>query len=119
MEDGRQKRLSFTPQTLGCSVYFSRDEVEQRAIESHPWFGDKVFLRETIDEEKMAEEARKKEEQNTKKAESDIVTHKVTSLSDAKDYLAERFGISRSRLRTKAAIMSSAKEHGVILEGLD
>lgn len=119
MEDGRQKRLSFTPQTLGGSVYFSRDEVEQRAIESHPWFGDKVFLREAIDEEKMAEEARKKEEQNTKKAESDIVTHKVTSLSDAKDYLAERFGISRSRLRTKAAIMSSAKEHGVILEGLD
>lgn len=43
---------------------------------------------------------------------------KVTDLQDAKDYLAEKFGISRTLLRSKEAIMAKAKANGLEFEGI-
>ena len=91
-------RIVFEGKTMGSSIYMTRDPKVQKAIESHYWFNDKFFLVESIDEKK---------------------THVVTDVEDAKDYLAETFGVSRSKMKTKEDILAIAKEKGVELEGLE
>ena len=98
MVGDERMRIVFEGKTMGNSVYMTRDPKVQKAIESHYWFNDKFFLVESVDEKK---------------------THVVTDVEDAKDYLAETFGVSRSKMKTKEDILAIAKEKGVELEGLE
>ena len=120
MVGNERVRVVFEGKTMGCSIYGTRDEKLQKAIESHYWFKDKFFLVEAVDEKKEAAEAKKRAAANTKKkAAEEKKTHIVTDFEDARDYLAETFGVSRSKLKTKEDILSIAKEKGVELEGLE
>lgn len=120
MVGNERVRVVFEGKTMGCSIYGTRDEKLQKAIESHYWFKDKFFLVEAVDEKKEAAEAKKREAAKTKKkAAEEKKTHIVTDFEDARDYLAETFGVSRSKLKTKEDILSIAKEKGVELEGLE
>lgn len=113
-------RVVFEGKTMGCSIYGTREEKLQKAIESHYWFNDKFFLVEAVDEKKEAAEAKKRAASKTKKkAAEEKKTHIVTDFEDARDYLAETFGVSRSKLKTKEDILAIAKEKGVELEGLE
>ena len=108
----KRKRVSFTSKSGdNGSVYFSSDELEQKGIERHPWFGDKVMLRESVDEKEIAAEAEQDQ--------GDKAVHHVDSPNEAKDYLAEKYGISRTKMKSLSAILSIAKECGVTFEGLD
>ena len=69
-------------------------------------------LFEVLSDNKSSEVAKKKAAEEKK-------THIVTDFEDARDYLAETFGVSRSKLKTKEDILSIAKENGVELEGLE
>lgn len=120
MVGNERVRVVFEGKTMGCSIYGTRDEKLQKAIESHYWFNDKFFLKEAVDEKKEAAEAKKRAAAKTKKkAAEEKKTHIVTDFEDARDYLAETFGVSRSKLKTKEDILSIAKEKGVKLEGLE
>lgn len=120
MVGNERVRVVFEGRTMGCSIYGTRDEKLQKAIESHYWFNDKFFLVETVDEKKEAAEAKKRAAAKTKKkAAEEKKTHIVTDFEDARDYLAETFGVSRSKLKTKEDILAIAKEKGVELEGLE
>lgn len=120
MVGNERVRVVFEGKTMGCSIYGTRDEKLQKAIESHYWFNDKFFLVEAVDEKKEAAEAKKRAVAKTKKkAAEEKKTHIVTDFEDARDYLAETFGVSRSKLKTKEDILSIAKEKGVELEGLE
>lgn len=120
MVDNERVRVVFDGKTMGCSIYGTRDEKLQKAIESHYWFNDKFFLVEAVDEKKEAAEAKKRAAAKTKKkAAEEKKTHIVTDFEDARDYLAETFGVSRSKLKTKEDILSISKEKGVELEGLE
>lgn len=120
MVGNERVRVVFEGKTMGCSIYGTRDEKLQKAIESHYWFKDKFFLVEAVDEKKEAAEAKKRAAANTKKkAAEEKKTHIVTDFEDARDYLAETFGVSRSKLKTKEDILAIAKEKGVELEGLE
>lgn len=120
MVGNERVRVVFEGKTMGCSIYGTRDEKLQKAIESHYWFKDKFFLVEAVDEKKEAAEAKKRAATKTKKkAAEEKKTHIVTDFEDARDYLAETFGVSRSKLKTKEDILSIAKEKGVELEGLE
>ena len=120
MVDNERVRVVFDGKTMGCSIYGTRDEKLQKAIESHYWFNDKFFLVEAVDEKKEAAEAKKRAAAKTKKkAAEEKKTHIVTDFEDARDYLAETFGVSRSKLKTKEDILSIAKQKGVELEGLE
>lgn len=120
MVGNERVRVVFEGKTMGCSIYGTRDEKLQKAIESHYWFNDKFFLKEAVDEKKEAAEAKKRAAAKTKKKAADEKkTHIVTDFEDARDYLAETFGVSRSKLKTKEDILSIAKEKGVELEGLE
>ena len=112
MVGNERVRVVFEGKTMGCSIYGTRDEKLQKAIESHYWFKDKFFLVEAVDEKKEAAEAKKRAAEEKK-------THIVTDFEDARDYLAETFGVSRSKLKTKEDILSIAKEKGIELEGLE
>lgn len=120
MVGNERVRVVFEGKTMGCSIYGTRDEKLQKAIESHYWFNDKFFLVEAVDEKKEAAEAKKRAAVKTKKkAAEEKKTHIVTDFEDARDYLAETFGVSRSKLKTKEDILAIAKEKGVELEGLE
>lgn len=120
MVGNERVRVVFEGKTMGCSIYGTRDEKLQKAIESHYWFNDKFFLVEAVDEKKEAAEAKKRAASKTKKkAAEEKKTHIVTDFEDARDYLAETFGVSRSKLKTKEDILAIAKEKGVELEGLE
>ncbi len=120
MVGNERMRIVFEGKTMGSSVYMTRDPKVQKAIESHYWFKDKFFLVETIDEKKEAAEAKKKAAAKTKKKVADEKkTHVVADFEDAKDYLAETYGVSRSKMKTKEDILDIAKEKGVELEGLE
>ena len=120
MVGNERMRINFEGKTMGCSVYMTRDPKVQKAVESHYWFKDKFFLVETVDEKKEAAEVKKKAAVKTKKNVADEKkTHSVTDVEDAKDYLAETFGVSRSKMKTKEDILEIAKEKGVELEGLE
>ena len=120
MVGDERMRIVFEGKTMGCSVYMTRDLKVQKAIESHYWYKDKFFLAESVDEKKEAAEAKKKAAAKAKKKMTDEKkTHVVTDVEDAKDYLAETFGVSRSKMKTKEDILAIAKEKGVELEGLE
>ena len=120
MVGNERVRIVFEGKTTGSSVYMTRDPKLQKAIESHYWFNDKFFLAESVDEKKEAAEAKKKAAAKAKKKVADEKkTHVVTDVEDAKDYLAETFGVSRSKMKTKEDILAIAKEKGVELEGLE
>ena len=120
MVGDERMRIVFEGKTMGCSVYMTRDQKVQKAIESHYWYKDKFFLSESVDEKKEAAEAKKKAAANAKKKMADEKkTHVVTDVEDAKDYLAETFGVSRSKMKTKEDILAIAKEKCVELEGLE
>lgn len=120
MVGDERMRIVFEGKTMGSSVYMTRDPKVQKAIESHYWFNDKFFLAESIDEKKEAAEAKKKAADETKKKAADEKkTHIVTDIEDAKDYLAETYGVSRSKMKTKEDILAIAKEKGVELDGLE
>ena len=119
MVGNERVRIVFEGKTMGSSVYMTRDPKLQKAIESHYWFNDKFFLAESVDEKKEAAEAKKKAAAKTKKKADEKKTHIVTDVEDAKEYLAETFGVSRSKMKTKDDILAIAKEKGVELEGLE
>lgn len=120
MVGDERMRIVFEGKSTGSSFYMTRDPKVQKAIESHYWFKDKFFLVESIDEKKEAAEAKKKAAAKTKKKVADEKkTHVVTDVEDAKDYLAETYGVSRSKMKTKEDILAIAKEKGVELEGLE
>lgn len=113
------RRVVFEGQSHGGSIYQTRDAEVQKAIESHYWFNDKFFLTESVDEKKLEAEAKKKAAAKAKKKEDEQLTHIVEDVQEAKDYLAEKFGVSRSKMKTKEDILAVAREHDVVLEGLE
>lgn len=112
------RRIVFEGQSHGGSIYQTRDAEEQKAIEGHYWFNDKFFLTESVDEKKQEAEAKRKAAAKTKKKEEQL-THVVEDFGDAKDYLAEHFGVSRTKMKTKDDVLAFAKENNVVLEGLE
>ena len=58
------------------------------------------------------------EEDNTTEAEGNVTKITITCLDDAKDYLSEKFGISRTKLRSKKAIEEAAADNGIEFVGI-
>lgn len=122
---GRTVRVAFTPRTLGSSVYITDDEELQKAIEAHREYG-KLFVCDERRSEVMNEKAATvsqlggqedaEAEEAAEVAEPKVVS--VSSIQEAKDYLSDKFEISRSSLKSKDAVERAALEHGVVFEGL-
>ncbi len=108
---GKSVHVSFTALTGGGSVFYTEDEKLQKALERHSRYG-KIFRldRSFVDDEKTrVEEAKETKEQDVAGA----IVIKVASLDDAKAYLVETFGISRTKLRSKKQIEEAAAAYGI------
>lgn len=118
---GSTVRVAFTPRTLGSSVYMTDDEELQKAIESHREYG-KLFVCDERRSEAMAEKEAEVSQHDDPDAEAAEVAEPkivaVSSIQEAKDYLSDKFDISRSSLKSKDAVERAALEHGVVFEGL-
>ena len=112
------RHVVFSPMTGNSSVFYTNDGELQKAIEKHRHYGvlfseDKNYEREL---ERQAQQTNKPEE-----AEAEASKYKVVKVSDAdaaKSYLAENFGISRTKMKTIAQIQEAALSCGIEFEGI-
>lgn len=118
LPNGAHKHIKFLPRS-GGSVYYSSDESEQMALESHRSFG-KAFklMAEPAAAPMSAASVAKKAAAQAVSAEKKVSEIKVSDLAAAKDYLCDRFGLSRTKLRSQKAIEDAAKENGIVFIGI-
>lgn len=144
LKSGKSKHVSFLPMTGGGSVFRTADKDVQEALEKHYKFGKlfklvpdaapatktakKQVLKVVTDEQPAGEipdedqntgdEGTVEEYEDAENADG-LRTVAVTCLSDAKEYLADTYGISRTSLRSKAKIEEAAAANGIKFEGLE
>jgi hypothetical protein len=108
LPSGKSFHVSFLPVTGGGSMFVTSNENLQKAIEKHHKFGKlfKIDINYKDEPEVVVEEAAAVEE-------SKIKVMKMASLDDAKAYLADNFGISRTKLRSKKQIEDAAAANGI------
>jgi hypothetical protein len=111
LPSGKSVRVSFTPLTGGGSVYYTDDKDLQSALRRHPKYGH--LFKECEMPVVNAAPAPK-----PAKTPSDKETVSVTCLDDAKEYLVEKLGYSRTKLRSAKAIKDAAEKHGIVFEGI-
>lgn len=119
LDGGESMHLSFIALSNGGSI-FSTDSVElQNAIERHYRFGD-LFTLDHIEEPKNTSETANEEYTSVKESEDgNIQKIAVNDLGEAKNYLADTLGISRTSLRSLKTILEVAKANNIEFEGLD
>ena len=110
--------VSFSPRSDGSSVFSTDNEDVQKAIERHSRFGSlfRLYSSKSQDaQEKEAAGAKAEQAASRKSAPRKV---RVTDISSAKDYLADRFGVSRTLLRSAKSIREQATAHGIEFEGI-
>lgn len=113
LKNGKSAHISFTPLTGGGSMYKTADEDLQQALEKSAYFGSLFKVVEAVNMDEVAP-AKEVERVETRKAK--VV--KVSCLSDAKDYLANTYGVSRTNLKGKTSIVETAEGFGVEFDGI-
>lgn len=110
LPNGVHVHVAFEPLTGGGSVYYTNDENLQKALERHYQYG-KLYKGAEVEEPKEEEPVVEEPAAASKKV-------SMASLEDAKEYLIDRFGISRTKLRSKKQIMDAAEAHNIEFEGI-
>lgn len=119
LENGNSMHIAFTPISNGGSTYNTEVEVVQNALENHYRYNDLFVLDHVEDTNAPIEEPTQNTEEDPNQAEeSNIRKIRVSDIGEAKDYLAETFGVSRTSLRGQKAILEAAKANNIEFEGL-
>lgn len=119
LDGGESVHLSFIALSNGGSVFSTDSEELQNAIERHYRFGD-LFTLDHIEEPKNTSETANEEYTPVKESEDgNIQKITVNDLGEAKNYLADTLGISRTSLRGLKTILEVAKANNIEFEGLD
>lgn len=103
------KHITFEPDSSGYAYYSTDDEEEQKAIEAHQLF-NKMFV---VKDAPASVVAKKAAAVPVEKKEVE-----VTSAADAKQYLVDTFGISRTKIQSTADIKKYAEQNGVVFVGI-
>ena len=119
LDGGESVHLSFIALSNGGSVFSTDSEELQKAIERHYRFGD-LFTLDHIEEPKNTSETANEEYTSVKESEDgNIQKITVNDLGEAKNYLADTLGISRTSLRSLKTILEVAKANNIEFVGLD
>lgn len=113
LSNGKNKHIAFIPLSNGSSVFATDDADIQNALERHKRFDELFTLGKVVKEEPKKEEA--KEVVNNSNV---IRMVAVNDIGEAKDYLAENFGLNRTSLRSEKAIVAAAKANGIQFKGI-
>lgn len=116
LPENANRHIAFTPITGNGSVFYTNDGELQKAIEKHRHYGvlfseDQNYVRELERQALKANGSQKTEESKNK-------TIMVSDADAAKSYLADNFGISRTKLKTIAQIQEAALSCGIEFEGI-
>lgn len=116
LPNGKSAHISFAPKTGGGSVFYTEDKNIQDGLESHYRYGKLFRLEKSINNDS----AKKKENAKTKKEDKpELKEVTVSCADDAKDYLSENFGVSRTKLKSLAAINKAAEANGIKFVGME
>lgn len=119
LDGGESVHLSFIALSNGGSIFSTDSEELQNAIERHYRFGD-LFTLDHIEEPKNTSEIANEEYTSVKESEDgNIQKITVNDLGEAKNYLADTLGISRTSLRSLKTILEVAKANNIEFEGLE
>lgn len=119
LDGGESVHLSFIALSNGGSIFSTDSEELQNAIERHYRFGD-LFTLDHIEEPKNTSETANEEYTSVKESEDgNIQKITVNDLGEAKNYLADTLGISRTSLRSLKTILEVAKANNIEFEGLE
>lgn len=111
LPSGKSKHISFTPITAGGSIFYTTSKDDIAGLEGHPKYG-RLFVKKV--EAPAKKEATKKDKKNTPAP--TVVT--VACDEDAKIYLCEKFGFSRTKLKRREDIIAAAKNKNITFEGI-
>ena len=103
------RRIAFHATTNGRAYYITDDEELQKGIERHPWFKSKFYL-ESVEAASPQPSPAEREKGSDKK---ELVEMNFLTLADAKNYLADKFGVVRSNIKTQEAAISVGEANGV------
>lgn len=110
--NGVNRRINFNEITGTGSIYIPTSQEEADALEKHYLFGTNFKkIEEIIPDAVNSDDAQPKETSFTKV--------NVTCLDDAVDYIADNFGVSRTKMRGIKSLMLQAQEHGIEFVGLE
>lgn len=90
----------------------TEDEVDETEYET---------TEENAEDEATEDEATEENAEEVQEQEAPVATGKqihVTNLEDAKNYLADNLGVSRTKLRSKKAILEVAETNGIVFVGI-
>jgi hypothetical protein len=104
----------FDAKTGGGSQYYCNDTLAD-ALRKHYLFGVR-FREEALPDAPEPVEEPKAEEAE---AEQEEQTMAFACNDDAKDYFADKYGVSRSKMRTRSNIEDVARSHGIEIEWND
>ena len=130
---GGNTHISFSPVTGGGSVYYTENEKIQAGLEGHPKYGKLFTLEETVANatgttakaagttakavvpQPTTEEGTQQGEEGASDGEGtgSVYELKAACNDDAKDWLADKFGVSRSKMRSRQDIEKVAENNGV------
>ena len=113
LSDGSRVRIEFNPLTEGGTVFYTDDEELVKALERHPYFGE-LFEKDDTQEEVSTEESTEPENVSIPSGGSTPLS--FANEEDAKEYIANKYGVSRTRLKTRASIERAAVELGMTIE---
>lgn len=114
MVKGVNRHVSFTPVTGKGSVFYTSDPDLQKALESHYKYG-KLFK---ADKTSVPIDNPTVDLPDSTETSEQLHHITVTDPDAAKAYLAEKFGVSRTKLNTLQKIKKCAVEHGVEFDGI-
>ena len=123
MDDG-YRHVAFVPHTMGGSSLTTDDLQLQSAIERHRFFGTLITV--TVMREEAPEASQSPiagsggapagDKSSTAASGKEPLVLSFPSLNDAKDYVANRWGVSRTKFHNREEIERFATEHGVIIK---
>lgn len=110
--------VSFVPLSDGRSMYSTNDENVQRGLERHYNFNKLFFLSESEEQNEAESETAKDDTIDDGANDDGLLVVEVSDLAEAKNYLADKFGLSRTKLNSSAKIINEAAAHGIEFVGL-
>lgn len=108
--------IGFSPVSGGGSMFITSDEELQEAMEKHRGFNT-MFRLDSVQDESTNPQA-PQEDTPAEDEDPKLMVVNVNCIEDARDYLAEKFAISRSKIKNLASIKAKAKENGIEFSGI-
>lgn len=114
LPNGANAHVSFSELSGKGSVFYTDNKDLAQALRCHHRFG-KMFKEEIVIE-KPAKKVAEAKSESAQAPGNKGATKQFGNNEDAKEFLADRYGISRSKMRTRAAIIEAAKSVGITIE---